>query len=276
MGLKSYRPMTPGFRQRVITTFEDISKIEPEKSLTVPLKKHAGRNNTGRLTVENRGGGSRRFYRIIDFRRDKTDVPGRVVSIEYDPNRTARIAKVVYSDGEKRYILAPVGLTVGSVIMSGDEAEIKVANNLTLKNIPVGTTVHNVEMVPGQGGRIARSAGAGVQLMAKEGQHAVLKMPSGEQRRINLECRATIGQVGNLDAKNVSLGKAGASRWMGRRPHVRGVVKNPCDHPHGGGEGKAPIGRPGPVTPKGKPTLGYKTRKKNKPSSCFIISRRPK
>lgn len=276
MGLKSYRPITPGFRQRVVTTFEDISKVAPEKSLLRPLRKSGGRGNTGRVTVAHRGGGAQRFYRVIDFMRNKFNIPGKVVSIEYDPNRTARLAKIVYRDGEKRYMLAPLGLEIGQTVTSGQNAEIKTGNSLPLKNIPMGTVVHNVEIVPGKGGQIARSAGAGAQLMAKEGQYAILKMPSGEQRKVNLDCGATIGQVGNLDAKNISLGKAGASRWRGIRPTVRGVAKNPCDHPHGGGEGKSPIGMPGPKTPWGKPTLGYKTRKKRKAGSRFIISRRVK
>lgn len=276
MGIKNYKPITPGLRGRLGATFEDLSKVRPEKGLLVSLKKHAGRNNLGRVTVSCRGGGARQFYRIIDFRRDKINIPGRVVSLEYDPNRTARIAKIVYQDGEKRYILAPLGLEVGVTIISGDDVEIKVGNNLPLKNIPMGTMVHNVEIIPGAGGKLVRSAGAALQLMAKEGRYAVVKMPSGELRKINLDCRATIGQVGNLDAKNIALGKAGASRWRGRRPKVRGAAKNPCDHPHGGGEGKAPIGRPGPLTPWGKPTLGYKTRNRRKVSSRLIISRRPK
>jgi large subunit ribosomal protein L2 len=274
MGLKNYRPKTPGLRGRVGATFEDLAKIRPEKKLTLRLKKHSGRNNTGRITQAHHGGGSPRFYRIIDFLRNKYNIAGKVVSLEYDPNRTARVAKVVYRDGEKRYILAPLGLQVGDTVIAGEDVEIKVGNNLILKNIPVGTMVHNVELIPGKGGQIARSAGTNVQLMAKENDYAVLKMPSGELRKFNLDCRATIGQIGNLDAKNISLGKAGASRWRGVQPTVRGVAKNPCDHPHGGGEGKSPIGMPGPVTPWGKPTLGHKTRHRHKASNRQIIARR--
>jgi len=259
-----------------VLTFDEITKKEPEKSLVVTLKKSGGRNSQGRITVRFRGGGAKRKYRIIDFKRDKDGIPGKVAAIEYDPNRTANIALIHYVDGEKRYILAPNGLKVGDVIESGENVDIKVGNALPLRNIPVGTTVHNIELVPGKGGQLARSAGAEAQLMGKEGKYATLRLPSGEFRMVLLDCRATIGQVGNLDHENVTLGKAGRSRHLGRRPSVRGSAMNPVDHPHGGGEGKAPIGRPTPVTPWGKPTLGYKTRKKNKKSDKYIIRRRKK
>jgi len=264
MGIKVYKPTSPGRRNMSVLTFEEITKKEPEKSLLVPLKKHSGRNNEGRITVRHRGGGVKRKYRIIDFNRDKDNVPAKVAAIEYDPNRTANIALLHYKDGEKRYILAPVGLKVGDIVMSGENVDIKVGNALPLRNIPVGTVIHNIELYPGRGGQLVRAAGGAAQLMAKEGDYAHVRLPSGEIRMIHLDCRATIGQVGNLDHENVSIGKAGRKRHMGIRPTVRGSAMNPADHPHGGGEGKAPVGRPAPVTPWGKPTLGYKTRKKNK------------
>ena len=272
MANKAYKPTTPSRRHMSDPSFEEITKKSPEKSLLAVLKKHAGRNNTGRITVRHHGGGNKRKYRIIDFKRTNTS-PVTVSAIEYDPNRTANIALLHYADGEKRYILAPVGLNVGDTIESSATADIKVGNCLPLENIPVGTVVHNVEMHPGKGGQIARSAGIYVQLMAKEGKYATLRMPSGEMRLVLLACRATIGQVGNLDHEIVSIGKAGKKRHMGVKPTVRGSVMNPCDHPHGGGEGRSPIGRSGPVTPWGKPALGYKTRKKKKASSKFIIKR---
>ncbi|MFS8501733.1 MAG: 50S ribosomal protein L2 [Caldicoprobacter sp.] len=274
MGIKVYKPTSPGRRNMSVLTFEEITKKEPERSLVVPLKKHSGRNNEGRITVRHRGGGVKRKYRIIDFKRDKDNVPAKVAAIEYDPNRTANIALLHYKDGEKRYILAPMGLKVGDIVMSGENVDIKVGNALPLRNIPVGTVIHNIELYPGRGGQLVRAAGGAAQLMAKEGDYAHVRLPSGEIRMIHLDCRATIGQVGNLDHENVSIGKAGRKRHMGIRPTVRGSAMNPVDHPHGGGEGKAPIGRPAPVTPWGKPTLGYKTRKKNKESDKYIIKRR--
>ncbi|MBC7341468.1 MAG: 50S ribosomal protein L2 [Clostridia bacterium] len=273
MAVKSYKPTSPGRRQMTVSTFEEITKVRPERSLVAPKKKKAGRNNQGRITVRHRGGGHKKLYRIIDFKRDKDGVPARVAAIEYDPNRSARIALLAYADGEKRYILAPNGLSVGDRVESGPDADIKVGNCLPLRHIPLGTVVHNVELKPGKGGQLARSAGASVQLMAKEGEFAHLRLPSGEIRLVRQDCRATIGQVGNLDHENISLGKAGRQRWLGIRPTVRGVVMNPVDHPHGGGEGKAPVGR-NPVTPWGKPALGAKTRKKNKPSDKYIVKRR--
>ncbi|AVX21804.1 MULTISPECIES: 50S ribosomal protein L2 [Carboxydocella] len=275
MAIKSFKPTSPGRRFVTVSTFEEITTDKPEKSLLEPLKKKAGRNNQGRLTVRHQGGGHKRMYRIIDFKRNKDGIPGRVATIEYDPNRSARIALINYADGEKRYIIAPVGLKVGDVIYSGPEADIKVGNALPLRNIPVGTTVHNIELKPGRGGQLARSAGSYAQLMAKEGKYALLRMPSGELRKVLAECRATIGQVGNLDHENITIGKAGRARWLGIRPTVRGVVMNPVDHPHGGGEGRSPIGR-NPVTPWGKPALGAKTRKKNHPTDKFIVRRRNK
>ncbi|EKP94851.1 50S ribosomal protein L2 [Thermaerobacter subterraneus] len=273
MAVRKYKPTSPGRRQMTVLDYKQIvTRDEPEKSLVAPLKKKAGRNAQGRITVRHRGGGHKRLYRIIDFKRDKDGVPARVASIEYDPNRTAFIALLHYADGEKRYILAPVGLKVGDTVMSGPDADIRPGNALPLRNIPVGTTIHNVELKPGKGGQLARAAGAEVQLAAKEGDYAHLRLPSGEVRLVRLECKATIGQVGNLDHENVTIGKAGRSRWLGRRPTVRGSVMNPVDHPHGGGEGKAPIGRH-PVTPWGKPALGKKTRKK-KPSDRLIVRRR--
>ena len=255
-----------------VSTFEEITKTKPEKSLTVKLKKHAGRNNQGRITVRHRGGGAKRAYRIIDFKRNKLGVPAKVAAIEYDPNRSARIALLHYVDGEKRYILAPVGLKVGDSVEAGPEADIKPGNALPLKNIPTGTTIHNIELERGRGGQMVRSAGVGAQLMAKEGNYALVRLPSGEQRQVHILCMATIGQVGNVDHENINLGKAGRSRHLGRRPAVRGSAMNPRDHPHGGGEGRAPIGGQ-PQTPWGKPALGYKTRK-NKRTDRFIVRRR--
>ncbi|NLY67065.1 MAG: 50S ribosomal protein L2 [Tissierellia bacterium] len=276
MGIRKYKPTSPGIRQMSVLRFDEITKKEPEKSLVVTLKKTGGRNSQGRITARFRGGGAKRKYRIIDFKRDKDGVPGKVAAIEYDPNRTANIALIHYADGEKRYILAPNKLKVGDIIESGENADIKVGNALPLRKIPVGTTIHNIELIPGKGGQLVRSAGAEAQLMGKEGKYAQIRLPSGEFRLVLLECRATIGQVGNLDHENVTLGKAGKSRHLGRRPSVRGSAMNPVDHPHGGGEGRAPIGRPSPVTPWGKPTLGYKTRKKNKETDKYIIRRRKK
>ncbi|GAB6934801.1 50S ribosomal protein L2 [Calditerricola yamamurae] len=276
MGIKKFKPTSPGIRQMTVSTFEEITTDKPEKSLLVPLKKHAGRNNQGRITVRHRGGGHKRMYRIIDFKRDKDGIPGKVATIEYDPNRSARICLIHYRDGEKRYILHPVGLKVGDTIMSGPDADIKVGNALPLEKIPVGTIIHNIELKPGKGGQLARAAGAAAQVVGRDGDYVIVRLTSGEIRKIHKNCRATIGQVGNLDHENITLGKAGRARWLGRRPTVRGSAMNPVDHPHGGGEGKAPIGRKHPVTPWGKPTLGYKTRKKNNPSDKFIIRRRKK
>ncbi len=276
MGIKVYKPTTPGRRNATGYTFEEITKDEPEKSLVVPLKKHAGRNFQGRITVRHRGGGHKRLYRIIDFkRRDKEGIPAKVISIEYDPNRTARIALLQYADGEKRYILAPLGLQVGDVVMSGPQAEIRAGNAMPLANIPVGTLVHNVELYPGHGGQLARAAGAAAQLLGKEEGYAILRLPSGEIRKVRLECYATIGQVGNLEHANIRLGKAGRKRWLGIRPTVRGSAMSPRDHPHGGGEGRAPIGLPYPKTPWGKHALGKKTRR-NKATDKYIIQRRQK
>ncbi|MBT9283161.1 MAG: 50S ribosomal protein L2 [Hydrogenibacillus schlegelii] len=274
MGIRTYKPTSPGRRGMTVYTFEEITKTEPEKSLVEPLKKHAGRNNQGRITVRFRGGGHKRLYRIIDFKRDKDGIPGKVAAIEYDPNRSARIALIHYADGEKRYILAPQGLRVGDVIESGPGADIKVGNALPLEHIPVGTTIHNIELKPGKGGQLIRAAGASAQIIGRDGDYAIIRLASGEIRKIRKECRATIGQVGNIEHELITIGKAGRSRWLGRRPHVRGSAMNPVDHPHGGGEGKAPIGRPSPVTPWGKPTLGYKTRKKRKASDKYILHRR--
>ena len=275
MGLKIHRPTSPGRRGMSGSTFEEITKGKPEKSLLLPLKKRAGRNSQGRITVRHRGGGAKRRLRIIDFRRDKIDVPGRVAAIEYDPNRSARIALINYADGEKRYILAPVGLSVGDVIKSGSEAEVKPGNTLPLKLIPSGTLIHNIELEGGRGGQLVRSAGAAAQLMAKEGEYALVRLPSSEMRRIRSECLATIGQVGNIDHQSIKLGKAGRKRWLGWRPSVRGSAMSPRDHPHGGGEGRSPIGLPGPKTPWGKPALGYRTRKP-KASDKMIVMRRGK
>ena len=274
MGIRKYNPTTPGLRGMTVSTFEEITSDKPEKSLTKTLKKHSGRNSRGKITVRHRGGGTRPKYRIIDFKRDKDGIPGKVATIEYDPNRSANIALINYADGEKRYIVAPNKLEVGDVIFSGPDADIKVGNALPVANIPVGTIIHNVELKPGKGAQLVRSAGNGAQLMAKEGKFASLRLPSGEVRKIRQECRATIGEVGNIDHQNIQIGKAGRKRHMGIRPTVRGSVMNPNDHPHGGGEGKAGIGRVSPVTPWGKPALGYKTRKKGKPSDKYIVKRR--
>ena len=274
MGIKKYNPTTPGLRGMTVSTFEEITTSTPEKSLTVTLKKHSGRNNRGKITVRHRGGGYRPKYRIIDFKRNKDGIPGTVATIEYDPNRSANIALINYADGEKRYIIAPNKLKVGDVIVSGPDADIKIGNALPLANIPVGTIIHNIEMKPGKGGQMVRSAGNGAQLMAKEGNEAQVRLPSGEVRKVTLNCRATIGEVGNADHSNIQIGKAGRKRHMGIRPTVRGSVMNPNDHPHGGGEGKAGIGRVSPVTPWGKPALGYKTRKKTKASDKYIVKRR--
>lgn len=274
MGIKKYKPNTPGQRGMTVSTFEEITTSKPEKSLTVTLKKNAGRNNRGKITVRHRGGGTRAKYRIIDFKRNKDDIPAKVATIEYDPNRSANIALVVYADGEKRYIIAPNKLMVGDQIMSGAAADIKPGNALPLKNIPVGTVIHNIELKPGKGAQMVRSAGNSAQLMAKEDNYAQVRLPSGEVRKVRIECKATIGEVGNLEHENINIGKAGRKRHMGIRPTVRGSVMNPNDHPHGGGEGKAPVGRANPVTPWGKPALGYKTRKKNKHSDKYIVKRR--
>ena len=274
MGIKKYKPTTPGLRGMTVSTFEEITKDKPEKSLTVTLKKHSGRNVRGKITVRHRGGGTRPKYRIIDFKRNKDGIEAKVASIEYDPNRTANIALLVYADGEKRYILAPLGLKVGDKVISGENTDLKSGNALPISNIPVGTIIHNIEMKPGKGGQLVRSAGNGAQLMAKEGDYAQIRLPSGEVRMVRLDCRATIGEIGNIDHANIKIGKAGRKRHMGIRPTVRGSVMNPNDHPHGGGEGRAPIGRKGPVTPWGKPALGYKTRSKRKDSDKYIVRRR--
>ena len=274
MGIKKYNPTTPGLRGMTVSTFEEITTDKPEKSLTVTLKKHAGRNVRGKITVRHRGGGTRPKYRIIDFKRNKDGIPAKVATIEYDPNRSANIALIVYADGAKAYIIAPKDLKVGDVIESGAEADIKVGNALPLANIPLGTIIHNVELKPGKGAQMVRAAGNGAQLMAKEGEFAQVRLPSGEVRKIRMDCRATIGEVGNGDHQNISIGKAGRKRHMGIRPTVRGCVMNPNDHPHGGGEGKAGIGRVGPVTPWGKPALGLKTRKRGKDSNRYIVKRR--
>jgi large subunit ribosomal protein L2 len=275
VALKVYRPTSPGRRRMSGSTFEEITKSRPEKSLLLPLKKRGGRNNQGRMTVRHRGGGAKRRLRIIDFKRDKIGVPGRVVAVEYDPNRSANIALIYYADGEKRYILAPLGLVVGDVIKSGADAEIRPGNTLPMKLIPGGTLLHNIEMDKGRGGRLVRSAGTAAQLMAKEGKYVLIRLPSGELRRVISECMATIGQVGNIDQRSIKLGKAGRKRWLGWRPTVRGSAMTPRDHPHGGGEGRSPIGMPGPKTPWGKPALGYKTRKP-KASDKLIVKRRGK
>ena len=274
MAIKTYKPTSPSRRQMTVTDYSKLSKVAPEKSLLEPLKKNAGRNSYGRITVRHRGGGNRRKYRIIDFKRNKVDMPATVLTLEYDPNRSAHIALVQYEDGEKRYIIAPNGLKVGDVIESGANADIKTGNALPLTNIPVGTFIHNVELYPGKGAQLARAAGIMAQLMAKEGNMALIRLPSGELRNVPVTCMATVGQVGNIDHENVSIGKAGRKRHMGWRPTVRGSVMNPCDHPHGGGEGKSPVGRPGSVTPWGKPALGYKTRKKSNRSDKYIVKRR--
>jgi len=274
MGIRKYKPTTPGQRGMSVSTFEEITTNEPEKSLVVTLKKNSGRNAHGKITVRHKGGGQKRKYRIIDFKRDKDDIPAKVATIEYDPNRSANIALVIYADGEKRYIIAPNKLNVGDVIMSGEKADITVGNALKLKNIPVGSIIHNIELKPGKGAQMVRSAGNAAQLMARESDFAQVRLPSGEVRMVSVDCKATIGQVGNIDHANIRIGKAGKKRYMGVRPTVRGSVMNPVDHPHGGGEGKAPIGMPSPVTPWGKPTLGTKTRKKKKASDKMIVKRR--
>lgn len=276
MAIKKFRPTSPALRQMTVLVSDEITCNEPERSLLVSLKKNSGRNVHGKITVRHRGGGNRRKYRIIDFKRNKDGIPAKVATVEYDPNRTANIALLNYADGEKRYILAPVGIQVGDTILSGPEADIKPGNAMALKDMPVGTVVHNVELKPGKGAQLVRSAGASAQLMAKEGKNALLRLPSGEMRLVSINCKATIGQVGNLEHGNIVIGKAGRKRHMGIRPTVRGSVMNPCDHPHGGGEGRSPIGRANPVTPWGKPALGYKTRKKNKASDKLIVSRRTK
>ena len=276
MAIKKFKPTSPALRQMTVLKSDEITTNQPEKSLLVSLKKNSGRNAHGKITVRHRGGGNRRKYRIIDFKRNKDGIPAKVATVEYDPNRTANIALLNYADGEKRYILAPVGIKVGDTLMSGPSADIKPGNALALKNMPVGTVIHNIELKPGKGAQLVRSAGVSAQLMAKEGTKALLRLPSGEMRYVSIECKATIGQVGNVEHGNVVIGKAGRVRHMGIRPTVRGSVMNPCDHPHGGGEGRAPIGRSGPVTPWGKPALGYKTRKKNKASNKLIVSRRTK
>ncbi|MET1031658.1 50S ribosomal protein L2 [Domibacillus tundrae] len=276
MAIKKYKPTTNGRRNMTTLDYAEITTSTPEKSLLEPLKKKGGRNNQGKITVRHRGGGHKRQYRIIDFKRDKDGIPGRVATIEYDPNRSANIALVNYVDGEKRYILAPKNLVVGTEIVSGPEADIKVGNALPLVNIPVGTVIHNIELKPGKGGQLVRSAGTSAQVLGKEGKYVLVRLNSGEVRMILSTCRATIGQVGNEQHELVNIGKAGRSRWLGKRPTVRGSVMNPNDHPHGGGEGRAPIGRKGPVTPWGKPALGYKTRKKVNKSDKFIVRRRKK
>ncbi|HIW04661.1 MAG TPA: 50S ribosomal protein L2 [Firmicutes bacterium] len=273
MAIKRFKPITPGTRQKTVSSFAEVTTSKPEKSLLGKVSRTGGRNNNGRITVRHIGGGNRIKYRIIDYKRNKDSIPAKVASIEYDPNRTAYIALLHYADGEKRYILAPLGLGLGDTVVSGPDADIKAGNALPIENIPVGTLVHNVELQPGKGGQMVKTAGAFAQLMAKEGGYATLRLPSGEMRKVLLACKATIGQVGNLDHELVSLGKAGRKRHMGVRPTVRGVVMNPNDHPHGGGEGKSPVGMPSPVTPWGKPALGYKTRKHHKASDRFIVKR---
>ena len=274
MAIRKYNPTSPARRFMTVSTFEELSKVAPEKSLLEPLKKHSGRNSYGRITVRHRGGGNRRKYRVIDFKRLKDNMNATVLSIEYDPNRTANIALIQYEDGEKAYIIAPYGLTAGDVVRSGSDADIKPGNALPIKNIPVGTLIHNIELSKGKGGQLVRSAGASAQLMAKEDKYSQVRMPSGEVRMIDVDCKATIGVIGNQDHENITIGKAGRKRHMGVRPTVRGVVMNPNDHPHGGGEGKSPIGMPSPVTPWGKPALGLKTRKQKKYSSKYIVKTR--
>ena len=273
MAIKKYKPTTPGRRGMTVTDYSVLSKVAPERSLLEPMKKCAGRNNPGRITVRHHGGGNRTKYRVIDFKRNKFDVPAKVLTLEYDPNRSAHIALIQYEDGVKSYILAPEGLKVGDTVMAGPSADIKPGNALPFANIPVGTIIHNVELYPGKGGQLVRSAGNQAQLMAKENGYALVRLPSGEMRNIPLNCIATVGQVGNIDHENVNIGKAGRKRHMGWRPANRGSVMNPCDHPHGGGEGRAPVGRPGPVTPWGKPAMGYKTRKHHNRSDKFIVKR---
>jgi large subunit ribosomal protein L2 len=273
MGIRKINPITPGQRFMTVSTFEEITRKTPERSLVEDKKKNAGRNNSGKITVRHQGGGARQKYRIIDFKRNKDNVPAKVFSVEYDPNRSANIALLHYLDGEKRYIIAPLGLKVGDMIVSGESADIKVGNALPIANIPVGTMIHCIELKPGKGAQLVRSAGNAAQLMAKEGAYAQVRLPSGEVRLIPMNAKATIGQVGNIDHANIQIGKAGRKRHMGVRPTVRGSVMNPCDHPHGGGEGKSPIGKPGPVTPWGKPALGYKTRKHKNPTNKYIVRR---
>ncbi|MGH7427045.1 MAG: 50S ribosomal protein L2 [Candidatus Methylomirabilaceae bacterium] len=273
MGTKKFKPTTPGRRFATVPTFDEITRIGPQRQLLEALRRRAGRNGQGKVTVRHRGGGHKRRYRIIDFKRDKDGVPAKVAAIEYDPNRSARLALLQYADGEKRYILAPVGLGVGDVVASGPDADIRPGNALPLRTIPVGTVVHNIELLPMRGGQMVRAAGAGAQIMAKEGENAHLRLPSGEVRLVRLDCRATVGQVGNVEHEAAKIGKAGRNRWKGRRPSVRGVAMDPSSHPHGGGEGRSPIGMPGPVSPWGKPTLGYKTRKA-KSSDALIVKRR--
>ncbi len=274
MGMKHFNPTTPSLRNMTVSTFDEITKKTPEKSLLTTKKKHAGRNSYGRITVRHQGGGNRQKYRIVDFKRRKDDMPATVIGIEYDPNRSANIALIEYEDGERAYILAPIGLTDGNKVISGEKADIKPGNCMKIENIPVGTMIHNIELNPGQGGKLVRAAGQEAQLMAKEGKYAHVRLPSGEMRLVMARCRATIGTIGNSDHENIKVGKAGKTRHMGIRPTVRGSVMNPCDHPHGGGEGRAPVGHSGPMTPWGKPALGYKTRKRNKQSNKFIVKRR--
>ncbi len=274
MGIKRYKPYTPSRRHMTVSTFEEITKSTPEKSLVVHIKKNSGRNNQGKITVRHKGGGAKIKYRLVDFKRNKDNIPATVKAIEYDPNRTANIALIVYADGVKSYILAPLGLKVGDTVMNGENAEVRLGNSLPMRSIPVGSNIHNIEMIPGKGGQLVRAAGNVAQLMAKEGKYATVKLPSGEMRLLPIDCRATIGQIGNLDNELVTIGKAGRKRHMGIRPTVRGSVMNPNDHPHGGGEGRAPIGRPSPMTPWGKPAMGYKTRKKHKASNKYIIHSR--
>lgn len=273
MTLKKFRPVTPGTRFATVPDFDELAKKEPERGLITPLRKTGGRNAQGRVTARHRGGGSKRYYRLVDFRRDKDGIVAKVAALEYDPNRSARIALLRYADGEKRYILAPVGLQVGDTVLSGPEAEIRPGNAIPLRHIPVGTMIHNIELLPHRGGQMVRAAGTSAQVMAKEGDYAHLRLPSGEVRLVSLDCKATIGQVSNVEHETRSFGKAGRTRWRGRKPSVRGVAMDPASHPHGGGEGRSPIGMPGPVTPWGKPTLGAKTRKR-KPSDTFIVKRR--
>ena len=274
MGIKRYKTYTPSRRHMTVSTFEEITKSTPEKSLVVHIKKNSGRNNQGKITVRHKGGGAKIKYRLVDFKRNKDNIPATVKAIEYDPNRTANIALIVYADGVKSYILAPLGLKVGDTVMNGENAEVRLGNSLPMRSIPVGSNIHNIEMIPGKGGQLVRAAGNVAQLMAKEGKYATVKLPSGEMRLLPIDCRATIGQIGNLDNELVTIGKAGRKRHMGIRPTVRGSVMNPNDHPHGGGEGRAPIGRPSPMTPWGKPAMGYKTRKKHKASNKYIIHSR--
>ena len=274
MGIKRYKPYTPSRRHMTVSTFQEITKSTAEKSLVVHIKKNSGRNNQGKITVRHKGGGAKIKYRLVDFKRNKDNIPATVKAIEYDPNRTANIALIVYADGVKSYILAPLGLKVGDTVMNGENAEVRLGNSLPMRSIPVGSNIHNIEMIPGKGGQLVRAAGNVAQLMAKEGKYATVKLPSGEMRLLPIDCRATIGQIGNLDNELVTIGKAGRKRHMGIRPTVRGSVMNPNDHPHGGGEGRAPIGRPSPMTPWGKPAMGYKTRKKHKASNKYIIHSR--